>query len=156
VRLPDAEQVPVGTIVDARKGVVRLYSVGRNGRVQAALFYQGTFQIFQAKGRTPIVELRLYGGNFKVCPRIARKAASLAKVKKTKSIRHLWGNGKGLFRTKGRYASATIRGTKWLTDDRCDGTLVRVAMGAVTVRDIPRKKSLALKAPKRYLALARR
>jgi hypothetical protein len=51
-----------------------------------------------------------------------------------------------------RYASATIRGTRWLTDDRCNGTLVRVAQGSVTVRDLPRRKSLVLRAPKSYFA----
>ena len=157
IPLPDAERIPVGTIIDARKGVVRLTTVGKNGKLQSAIFYEGVFQVFQEKGKSPMVELRLYGGNFSVC-KTAKRARVLAagKIPKSKSVRHLWGNGKGLFRTKGRYASATIRGTQWLTDVRCDGTLVRVAKGAVTVRDIPKKKSLALKAPKSYLALARR
>ena len=34
-------------------------------------------------------------------------------AKKPKS-RKLWGDGKGKFRTKGRYAAATVRGTRWL------------------------------------------
>ena len=71
-------------------------------------------------------------------------------------MRHLWGSGKGQFRTTGRYASATIRGTKWLTDDRCNGTLIRVTVGAVTVRDQTLKRSLVLKKPKSYLAPAKR
>jgi hypothetical protein len=66
------------------------------------------------------------------------------------------GDAKGKFRTKGRYASATIRGTKWLTDDRCDGTLVRVVKGAVTVRDFVRRKSLVVRARHKYLARAPR
>ena len=154
IPLPDAERIPVGTVIDTRKGTVKLTTVGANGKLQSATFYEGVFKVFQEKGRRPVVELRLFGGNFSVCPRVPRRArhAGAAKVAKTKSIRHLWGNGKGLFRTKGRYASATIRGTTWLTDDRCDGTLVRVSKGAVTVRDFPRKKSLALRAPKKYLA----
>jgi hypothetical protein len=153
IPLPDAERIPVGTIIDATNGTVKITAVGAGGKLQTASFYGGVFQIFQLKGKRPIVELRLYGGNFKVCPKIKRsRRASLTKVSKTKSIRHLWGNGKGLFRTKGRSASATIRGTTWLTDDRCDGTLVRVTKGAVTVRDFPKRKSLALKAPRKYLA----
>ena len=27
----------------------------------------------------------------------------------------LWGNGKGKFRTSGKYSAATVRGTIWLT-----------------------------------------
>lgn len=158
IPLPDAERIPVGTVVDARHGTVELTTVGKGGKLQSALFYEGEFQIFQDKGKNPVVELRLYGGNFSVCRQAKRAGAALAAgtIPKSRSIRHLWGSGKGLFRTKGRYATATIRGTKWLTDDRCDGTLVRVAKGAVTVRDIPKKKTLALGAPKSYLALAHR
>ena len=47
-----------------------------------------------------------------------------------------------------------MRGTKWLTDDRCDGTLVRVVKGAVTVRDLVRRRTLPLRAPHQYAALA--
>jgi hypothetical protein len=73
---------------------------------------------------------------------------------KSSSVRHLWGAGSGKFRTKGRFASATLRGTTWLTDDRCDGTLVRVTQGAVSVRDIPRRKTVLVRAPAKYLARA--
>ena len=96
------------------------------------------------------------GGNFKGCPKAAKGGASTAAAKRGRNVRHLWGNGSGAFRTKGRFASATIRGTKWLTDDYCLGTLVKVAVGAVTVRDLVTKKSRALKAPKTYFAAARK
>jgi len=77
-----------------------------------------------------------------------------AAKKKPKSIRHLWADGSGAFRTQGRYAAAAIRGTIWKTDDRCDGTLVKVTKGAVTVRDLPKRKNVTVKAPRQYLALA--
>jgi fibronectin-binding autotransporter adhesin len=154
IRLPDAEQVPVGTIVDARKGKVRLFSAGKGGRVQFADFYEGMFQVLQKAGQA-LTDLKLVGGSFAGCPKASRARAA-ARRKKTSSVRHLWGSGKGQFRTQGRYASATIRGTKWLTDDRCDGTLIRVTVGAVTVRDLTLKKSLVLKKPKSYLAPAGR
>ena len=73
------------------------------------------------KGK-PIVELQLKGGNFSVCPK--RKTSSAAATTPT-TVRQLWGDGKGKFRTKGRYSSATVRGTNWLTADRCDGTFTR-------------------------------
>jgi hypothetical protein len=152
VPLPDAEQVPVGTIVDARKGTVRLFSVGKGGRVQSALFYEGVFKVQQKVGQA-LTTLVLTGGSFAGCPRASR-ATSAAKRKKTSSVRHLWGSGSGQFRTAGRFASATIRGTKWLTDDRCNGTLIRVTVGSVTVRDLTLKKSIVLKKPKSYLAPA--
>jgi ferric-dicitrate binding protein FerR (iron transport regulator) len=48
-------------------------------------------------------------------------------------VRKLWGDGRGRFRTRGRYGAATVRGTKWVTQDRCNGTLVRVVRGRVRV-----------------------
>ena len=99
-----------------------------------------------------IAELDLVGGSFKGCPKAAKGGAAAAGVTRGRNVRHLWGEAKGSFRTKGRFASATIRGTRWLTDDYCQGTLVKVASGAVTVRDLVTRKSLALRAPKTYFA----
>jgi ferric-dicitrate binding protein FerR (iron transport regulator) len=68
----------------------------------------------------------------------------------------LWGNGKGKFRTKGRFASAAVRGTVWLTEDRCDGTLISVRQGRVQVTDFVRNRRITLRAGQSYLARARR
>ena len=68
----------------------------------------------------------------------------------------LWGSGKGKFRTNGKYSSATVRGTIWLVQDRCDGTLTTVKRGTVSVRDIKRKKTVSVKAGHSYLARAQR
>ena len=48
-------------------------------------------------------------------------------------IRQLWGSAHGNYTTKGRYGSAAVNGTIWLTQDRCDGTFVRVTKDSVTV-----------------------
>jgi ferric-dicitrate binding protein FerR (iron transport regulator) len=66
----------------------------------------------------------------------------------------LWCDGKGRFRSDGRYGSAGVRGTIWLTEDRCDGTLVRVRRGRVDVDDIPRRRTVTLSAGQSYLARA--
>jgi hypothetical protein len=50
-------------------------------------------------------------------------------------VRRLWGDGYGRFRTAGRYSAATVRGTRWLVEDRCDGTVTRVKRGQVAVED---------------------
>jgi len=54
----------------------------------------------------------------------ARLAA--ATKKPTTVVRQLWGDAHGNYTTKGRYGSAGVSGTIWLTQDRCDGTYVRV------------------------------
>jgi hypothetical protein len=155
ILIQDATNVPVGTIVDVTHGVVELVAAkDAHGGTQTGTFYGGVFKIVQLAGKPPITELVLVGGNFKVCK--ARAAAVVVATAKNSKrvIRQLWGDAKGAFRTKGRYASASIRGTKWLTADRCDGTLVRVAKGSVTVRDFVRRRSLILRAHHQYLARA--
>ena len=68
----------------------------------------------------------------------------------------LWGSGKGKFRTDGKYSAATVRGTIWLVEDRCEGTLTKVTRGTVSVRDFKRKKTVSVKAGHSYLARAQR
>jgi hypothetical protein len=74
----------------------------------------------------------------------------------TKKSRKLWGDGSGSFRTRGRYSAATVRGTRWLTQDTCTSTLTRVAKGVVSVRDEVKRKTVVLRAGKRYIARKRR
>ena len=151
VPIASVESLPVGSIVDARKGRVRLRASDGKAGFSFADFYQGQFKLLQDKRDEGIVRLDLFGGNFKRCGR-----GGIAAGKKNKSVRHLWGQGSGKFRTAGRFASATLRGTTWLTDDQCGGTLVRVTVGTVAVRDLPRKRDVTVTAPKRYFAKARR
>jgi hypothetical protein len=72
-------------------------------------------------------------------------------------VRRLWGrdNG-GRFRTHGRHSHATVRGTRWVTVDRCDGTLTRVTEGAVSVRDRVRRRTVLVRSGHSYLAKSRR
>ena len=66
------------------------------------------------------------------------------------------GRREGQVPDEGRYAAATVRGTKWMVQDSCAGTLVRVTQGVVSVRDQVRSKTVTVRAGKRYLAAARR
>jgi hypothetical protein len=137
------------------KGTIDLTTTATDTSTQTARFYAGVFKLTQPKSKNPVTELQLFGANFKkACPTPRSRRASTSATRKKKVVRQLWGVGSGKFRTKGRYASATIRGTQWLTQDRCDGTLTRVTEGVVTVRDIPKKKNVAVKAPNSYLAKA--
>jgi hypothetical protein len=145
------EQVPLGTIVDTRNGRVTLIAASDNkgGTVQA-VFYAGVFKIGQTKGGKPVTELTLVE---KLSCKASSSKASAAAKKKTK--RRLWGDGKGKFRTKGQFSSATVRGTKWLVEDRCTSTLTRVKRGKVAVRDFVKRKTVLVKAGKKYVARAR-
>ena len=142
--------VPFGRQVDVTNGTLRLttssgtLAVSGRGTVAVFVLVRGT-----DKGK-PVVELRLAGGNFGACKRAL--AAYSAPSPPPKVIRHLWAKGKGKYRTRGRYAAATIRGTEWLTADRCDGTLVRVTQGRVEVADLPLRKNVLVRSGKSYLA----
>jgi hypothetical protein len=61
-------------------------------------------------------------------------AAEIAAAKKPATVvRKLWGNAHGSFTTSGRYASASVLGTIWLTEDRCDGTYFEVTKDTLAV-----------------------
>jgi hypothetical protein len=139
------QQIPLGAIIDATNGTVILTSIV-NGVLQSAQFAGGIFQVLQLPDGT--TQLVLVGGNFNICK--ATKTTRLAENART--VRRLWGNGKGNFQTKGRYASATVRGTIWLVADRCDGTFVRVRSGIVSVQNFVTKKNVNVTAGHSYLA----
>ncbi len=121
-------------------------AAGAGGAVQTADFYKGAFVVTQTKGSKPITQLKLTG---KLACGSGKKARSSAKGKK---VRRLWGDGKGRFRTRGRNAAATVRGTQWLTEDRCDRTKISVRRGTVTVRDLVKKKNKTVKRGQSYVA----
>jgi uncharacterized repeat protein (TIGR01451 family) len=177
-----ADAIPVGSIVDASRGTVRLTSAtDANGGTQTADFYGGVFRLDQRRDQA-LTRLRLVGESFKSCRRTASgggsaaraagvapaRAAGLAraaafardsgkggrdrtssaakKSAKKEPERHLWGSGKGKYRTEGRYGSASVRGTVWFTQDRCNGTRVHVRRGVVAVRDFARKRTRLVRA----------
>ncbi len=149
VTMTESLQIPVGSELDTTRGRVRLTSAAGGGRTQVMQFYQGRFVVLQPRAARPFTTLRLSGPL--VCPK--RRAAGPDATPPPK--RRLWGSGKGRFRTKGRFASATVRGTLWLTEDRCTGTLVRVRVGRVAVRDLVQRRTVLLRAGQSYVARRR-
>jgi hypothetical protein len=148
VSLKRLSEIPIGSHVDTTRGKVKLTSALRRGKLNKADFYDGLFQVRQKKQAGAVTELILEG-EVPTCG-AAQTQALDAKKKK----RSLWGSGKGRFQTKGRYSSATVRGTIWYVEDRCDGTLTRVARGVVEVRDFVKNKTVFVKAGGSYLAKA--
>ena len=166
VALKGAANIPMGAQLDTRKGRVAVTSAHDTSgtTAQTADFYDGIFQVKQstpktkpAKPKVLITDLLLKGEPRSECAPVKGASAAAAKKKKrgAKSVLGgLWGNGKGKFRTSGKYSSATVRGTIWLTQDRCDGTLTKVKRGTVSVRDFKRRKTVSVKAGHSYLARA--
>lgn len=157
--LKAAQSIPVGSSLDTSRGRVRLTSAKtRAGGTQTADFYAGRFRVLQpAKGK-PLTELELEGFRPSSCGRRTRPAAHPSRRRNGRRSHgsRLWGSGKGNYRSRGRHGSATVRGTIWLTEERCNGTFFKVKQGTVTVRDFTRRKTRRIRAGQRYLTPARR
>ncbi len=114
---------------------------------EKATFYDGLFKVTQSRGITILTLTEELD-----CPKKGSGSLAAKKAKKRK----LWGDGKGAFRTQGKYSAATVRGTKWLVEDTCTTTTVRVTQGSVTVQDLVKKKRVVVRAGKRYVARAKK
>jgi hypothetical protein len=177
VALQTASSIPVGTVIDATHGKVRLTSaVNRAGGTKTGTFTGSRFVVGQANVALPLTKLRLAGGSFAACSltgavtdersALTQRRGALtdgqnvgrsAKAPPShKVVRQLWGqDNNGKFVTIGRSASAAVRGTIWLTQDRCDGTLIRVFRGRVLVHAASRRHALLIGPGQSYFARAR-
>jgi hypothetical protein len=148
VDLTGSEGIPLGSTVDTLAGVVELTSVPKaGGKPQSGRFYEGVYKVTQQGSVTSLALTE---------PLASCRGGGRSAAPSKKKQRHLWGDGKGSFRTSGKYSSATVRGTKWLVQDSCAGTLTCVTRGSVTVRDRMRGKTVVVSAGKSYLAKPRR
>lgn len=152
IPLDQASGIPTGSLINATDGKVRLKTATASGETQWAIFGGAKFRVDQRPAGEGLTFIKLAGPK----PGACTATGSLASTSAKRRIRSLWGRGKGKFRTRGRHGAATVRGTKWLTRDRCDGTLVRVKHGSVWVKDFARGKRVLVKAGDQYLARARR
>jgi streptogramin lyase len=149
--------MPVGATFDTRRGAVNVTTKGCRGHKQTGKFGGGLFTLRQPRRGCGRVDIYLRGGSFAGCGHVGTPGkgthASAARVAR---VRRLWGRDRGgSFRTHGRHSQATVRGTRWLTVDRCDGTLTRVTNGSVAVRDYARHRVVLVRAGHSYLAKSR-
>jgi hypothetical protein len=156
VGLPSERQVPVDTAVDASAGKVRLTAASATpDKFDAGTFQAGTFEIRQDPAEPGLTELRIRDDP------TARAACDLARghssgqPSKTRVFGLLLGDAHGRFRTRGRFSTATTRGTDWGVRDRCDGTLTVVRRGEVVVTDLRRHREVVVRAGHTFLVKAR-
>jgi hypothetical protein len=154
VHLTALETVPIGTVIDTRKGTVRLTSAtAAPTKLQTGNFFLGSFQVRQQRSLRGLTDLVIQDKlNRSTCAAQGQQAKSAAVSAKILGL--LRGKAKGHFRTRGRFAAATVRGTEWGVRDRCDGTLTVVEKGVVSVRDFTLHKTVTVKAGQTYLARA--
>jgi hypothetical protein len=148
--LADPAVVPNGTVIDASGGVVKVTVVrDASGVLDSVDAWGGAFKASQALGKPPVTTFTLTGA----ASAASRGAATAARVTRKRS---LWVNGKGNFKTRGKRASAIVRGTYWFTQDTEAGTKVSVKRGLVAVRDLVRKRTVLVSAGHQYTATPRR
>ena len=143
VDLTQGLQVKAGAAVDTRNGTVDDRRPGQER--QGGLL------------RRPLQDQPVQGAHDADADREARlparrRPATAAKKPKT---RKLWGDGKGKFRTKGKYSAATVRGTKWLVTDTCTRRRRRSRRASSTCEDFVKQKTVILRKGKHLHGRAR-
>ncbi len=171
IPLTELTQIPNGTIINALHGTLTLTTAlpggtqhaviaakkKRKTKTQKGKFGGAVFKVTQA--HSGLATLSLVEGAFKGAPSYAscktKKGRAVAAALSKKTLALLHGSAHGKFRTKGRYAAATVRGTIWTIADRCDGTLTHAIKDTVSVNDFVRHKTIILRPGHSYLALAK-
>ena len=147
VTLGATTQVPLGSTFDTSKGTVALdTSAGAGKPLQHGEFGGGQFTPRQSR-KNPLVTLSLTGGGLGKCNR--RLPPGGAPKKRTRT---LFSHVKGHFRSRGRNAAASARGTRWTMTDTCGGTLTIARSGTVVVRDFTLRKNKTLHSGQHYFA----
>jgi hypothetical protein len=128
ITLLDRQRVPVGTTIDATHGNVRIEAAAAGGALETADLSGGPFVVTQHRRRS-LVSFGLV--RFNPCSH--------------HGVRSLFVNGGGEFAAQGHYATATAtHSAQWVTEDECPGTLIKVARGSVTVRDLVRRTTVVV------------
>jgi Tol biopolymer transport system component len=156
VPLTGDQTIPVGSIIDARNGTVKLVVAVGHGKTNTGTFGGGIFKFTQTREkvrhkRVLTTHLALLGGSFATC----RLRSVSGESARKRYVRYLDAKAHGRFRVIGQYSSGIERGTSWKTSDRCDGTLTAVKQGAVAVTDFRRHRTIVVRAGHSYLARAR-
>jgi hypothetical protein len=118
--------LPLGTLIDARRGSVQLVAAPKQ---QRATFHGAVFRVTQPGTQTLLT----------LAPSGCRAS-------------RLTGEGRGAFAVRGRFSTTSVRSARWFVRDTCAGTLTRVLDGIVVVRDAVQRRTLLLRAGRRYLA----
>jgi hypothetical protein len=146
--------IPMGSLVVADHGALTLTTaVDRQGHTESATLWSGTFVVSQTLTQSGMTTFTLAGGPSRACLRRPRGRPAVARASSHRQIRSLWArDNHGRFSTRGQNSVATVRGTYWVTVDRCDGTLTIVRSGAVSVRAFHARRAVLVRSGHSYLA----
>jgi hypothetical protein len=144
-------EISVGSELDTTHGsVVVTAGTPVAGGLIAGEFDGGRFRLVQEQSLGGLVEPFLQGGGTAGCPAAGVPAPNGPSG--VSALLHASVNG--TFATRGRFASATVRGTEWTMTEQCDGTLTRVQRGVVSVQDLRTGRTINVPTGQSYLARA--
>ena len=161
IPLTEARQIPFGSTLEASAGVAKITTAttaSPKGKVQFGDFGAGIFKLLQTRKQKGLTELNIIDNHpaRQLCATTGKgKKASIASHPSSKVLGRLTANSHGHFVGRGQYSAATVRGTTWGVQNRCDGTLTRVVRGTLSVRDFHKRKTITLFTGQTYLARAR-
>ncbi len=158
IPLTEARQIPVGSTLDTRTGVVNLTTAttaSRKGKLQSGDFGAGLFKLLQNRRQHGLTNLDIIDTHSarQVCTSVG-KARIASGRPSSKVLGRLNASSHGHFTARGQYSASTVRGTTWSVANQCDGTLTHVKRGVVAVRDFRRRKTITLFTGQSYLARA--
>ena len=159
IPLESAASIPVGSIVDARRGELAL-TAALNGRSlqRTSRYRTGIFQVKQRRAVARKKSQRRALEAAVISPSGAERTCHDSTPRKG-TVRSVVTTAKGVFRTVGGAATAAPakgRSATFTVTDRCDGTRVTVASGRVAVTASKKgAKPRTVKAGKSFLVKAR-
>ena len=164
VQLTQALQLPMGTEIDALRGSVQMVvATGKKGKHYTGTFGGAVFKGSQARSGKDkgMTTLSIIEGAYKGAPGYAECKAKHAAdnpiattAVSSRILQTLRARATGRFRTRGRFAAGTVRGTSWNTIDRCGATGIQVITHSVLVTDFVKHRTVLVRAGHRYLAKA--
>jgi hypothetical protein len=163
VPLKGTAALPVGTIVDARRGRLSLQAAadGRplgdpRRRVGRSTLADAIFQIRQARLRRPALKARPIATSLVLASDPTASIGCRKQPPAKGAVRTLAATAsEGLFRVSGGASRAESRNAAWRTTDRCTGTVTTVTRGVLRLYDKVRKRNVLVRAGSRYVARVR-
>ena len=161
VPLKGVAALPVGTVVDARRGTIGLETAADSraatdplrrlsrSRVSAAIF-----QIRQAMQRRPSLRTRAVATQLVLATPPAADVGCRRQPPAKGIVRSLRATAKGLVRVSAGGSFGVGRDATWRTIDRCGSTTTYVTRGLVRVFDKERRRTVTVRAGRRYIVKA--
>lgn len=152
--LIELSQIPVGSEIDTTDGTVTMTSDSGTRRAaadRAIDWYGGVFTVRQDAVAGAETEAVLSGPMDCAGGGELFESSVAERLTNPRVGRKVWGHGGGGHKSSGKKGSASVRGTRWMVADLCNGkTRIQVEEGVVEVRDFDRARTVSVAAGQLY------